>query len=51
VFLTALVFQEQGGPKWALEMKNLLETVKREVTDAGGALEAEKIQRSDKNGN
>lgn len=33
---------EQDGQKWALKMKNLLETINGDVTDAGGVLSPEK---------
>lgn len=36
---------EQEDQKWALEIKKLLETINREVTDTGGALNAEKSQK------
>lgn len=36
---------EQDGQKWAQQMKGLLETINRKVTDAGGALEAKKSQQ------
>ena len=36
---------EQDGQKWALEMKKLLETINRKVTDAGGALEVKESQK------
>jgi len=31
---------EQDGQQWAQKLKNLLETINRKVTDAGGALDA-----------
>jgi len=36
---------EQDDQKWALQIKNLLETINREVTDAGGALDAERSRK------
>jgi len=36
---------EQDDQKWALQIKNLLETINREVTDAGGALDTEKSRK------
>lgn len=36
---------EQDGQKWALEMKNLLKTINRRVTDAGGVLNARESHR------
>jgi transposase len=32
---------EQDGQQWAFEMQNLLETINREVNDAGGALDTQ----------
>jgi transposase len=36
---------EQDGQKWAKQMKELLETMNRKVTDAGGALDAQNSQK------
>jgi transposase len=36
---------EQDGQKWAQKLKNLLETINRKVTDAGGALDAHESQK------
>ena len=36
---------EQDGQKWAKNLKNLLETINRKVTDAGGALAAQESQK------
>jgi len=36
---------EQDGQQWAEKMKNLLETINRKVTDAGGALNAQESQK------
>lgn len=36
---------EQDGQKWAKNIKNLLETINRKVTDAGGALAAQESQK------
>lgn len=36
---------EQDGQKWAKQMKCLLETINRKVTDAGGALNTEESQK------
>jgi len=36
---------EQDGQQWAKELKNLLETINRKVTDAGGALGAHELQK------
>jgi transposase len=36
---------EQDGQKWAKQMKELLETINRKVTAAGGALDAENSQK------
>lgn len=36
---------EQDGQKWALEMKSLLETINRKVSDTCGALNAKELQR------
>lgn len=35
---------EQEGQQWALEMKNLLETINRKVNDAGGALDTQESE-------
>jgi len=36
---------EQDGQQWALNMKNLLETINSKVNDAGGALDAQESQK------
>ena len=36
---------EQDSQQWALNMKNLLETINRKVNDAGGALDAQESQK------
>jgi len=36
---------EQDGQHWAQKLKNLLETINRKVTDAGGALDAQESQK------
>ena len=36
---------EQDGQKWAQKLKNLLETINRKVTEAGGALDARESQK------
>jgi transposase len=36
---------EQDGQQWAKNLKNLLETINRKVTDAGGALAARESQK------
>ncbi len=36
---------EQDGQQWARKLKNLLETINRKVTDAGGALDAQESQK------
>jgi transposase len=36
---------EQDGQKWAQKLKNLLETINRKVTDAGGTLDAHESQK------
>ena len=36
---------EQDGQQWAQKLKNLLETINCEVTDAGGALDAHESQK------
>ena len=36
---------EQDGQQWAQKMTNLLETINRTVTDAGGALDAQQSQK------
>ena len=36
---------EQDGQQWAKKLKNLLETINRKVTDAGGALDAHESQK------
>ncbi len=36
---------EQDGQQWAQKLKNLLETINRKVTDAGGALDAKKSEK------
>jgi transposase len=36
---------EQDGQQWAQKLKNLLETINRKVTEAGGALDAQKSQK------
>jgi transposase len=36
---------EQDDQKWALQIKNLLEMINKEVTDAGGVLNTEKLQK------
>ena len=36
---------EQDGQQWAQKLKNLLETINRKVTDAGGALDAQESQK------
>jgi transposase len=36
---------EQDGQQWAQKLKNLLETINRKVTDAGGALDAQVSQK------
>jgi transposase len=36
---------EQDGQQWAKNLKNLLETINRKVTDAGGALAAQESQK------
>ena len=36
---------EQDGKKWAKDLKKLLETINREVTDAGGAMDALESQQ------
>ena len=36
---------EQDDQKWAMQIKKLLETINREVTDAGGALDAERSRK------
>jgi transposase len=36
---------EQDGQKWALEMKDLLETINRKVADAGGVMDVNESQK------
>ena len=36
---------EQDGQQWAQKLKNLLETINRKVTDAGGALDAKEAKK------
>jgi len=36
---------EQDGQKWAQKLKNLLETINRKVTDAGGAMDAQESKK------
>jgi len=36
---------EQDGKKWAKDLKKLLETINREVADAGGAMDALESQQ------
>ena len=36
---------EQDGQKWAQKLKNLLETINRKVTEAGGTLDARESQK------
>jgi transposase len=36
---------EQDGQKWAQKLKNLLEMINRQVTDAGGALDVQKSRK------